>query len=119
MPISYKIDTARRLVVFRMSGHVTGQELLDSLRQLWAEPNHEAALPRLIDGTEVTSADVSAETVRAIAREWSGRLNARSALLATTSPVYGLLRMYELYADDPKCQVFTERAEALRWLADE
>jgi hypothetical protein len=124
MPVSYEIDRARGLVRFEFRDPASVAATLERLRELRADPALPARLDLLVD-LRGTPPDLpgSAE-LRAIASE-IGRLGGRErfgacALVASSDSVYGVSRMFAVYAEPSfgaSVQVFRELGEAEDWLA--
>lgn len=125
MPIIYRIDHERRLVIARGVGIFRRSDPFEYQQQVWSRPD-VAGYDELIDMSGVTEIDMSSpERMRQLA-ETSSRDDmpvgsARMAVVAPTDLSYGLARMYEAHrALQPHSTkdvgVFRTLAEALAFL---
>ena len=119
MPGAYTIDLARSLVLSRgWGGVVTDRELLAHVRALTADPRFAQHFHQLTDLREVTDFEVTASTIREMARLNPFGAGARRALVVTSHEVFGMVRMYQLLTDESpdELQIFWKTVDALRWL---
>ena len=126
MPIEYRIDHARRLVLAEGHGKVTDEEVFRYQREVWSRAD-VAGYDELID---MSGAREIAEGPRERMRELAGLSAAtdppaggsRFAIVAPQDLAYGIGRMYQSYRElnprsTKKVAVFRDREEALRWLS--
>ena len=120
MPISYSIDTRRRVILTRWEGVVTKAVAAAHWKQLFADP--EALIVRRtladlrgadvqISGAELM--ELSAEHIRPVSAggPW------RSAMIVDQPVLFGITRQFQSYAlIQDRSQVFTDEAAALEWL---
>ena len=119
MPISYRIDDARRRLYTRAEGLVTYAEMRAHVH---TELSPEAAAyGELIDCTGATT-NVSVGEIRQLASE-RRRVDERQrrpgpvAVVATNDLFFGMLRMYDALTETIRpIQVFRDVREAERWL---
>jgi hypothetical protein len=112
------IDAALECVVLQFTGEVTDADITGSAEHLVEHPDHAPEFRRLIDATRVEKVTASGESVREVARRWGPAITGRAALLAGSDASFAMMRMYELYVDDPRVRVFRARADAIRWLKE-
>jgi hypothetical protein len=119
MPISYRIDDARRRLYTRAEGLVTFAEMRVHVN---TELNPEAATySELIDCSNATT-NVTAAEIRQLAMErkkvdTQQRRPGPVAVVANNDVFFGMLRMYDALTDPIRpLQVFREAREAERWL---
>lgn len=122
--MAYHIDTSQPIWRITFSGTLSNrdlQELLNDARNLEkdksAVPNRLADL-RQLEAIEVGFSEMSS---LATARRSHTLPNAIKTALLTKGPVqFGIARMFQMLLEHPKIQVqvFSEEADALRWLAD-
>jgi hypothetical protein len=124
MPIEYRIDLARRLVVARATGVVTDDDVFGYQREVWSRPE-VAGFDELID-MSATERIVSPPPGRvhdlaalAVAMDTS-RTPSRFAIVAPQDVAYGLGRMFEinreLMSASKQVGVFRTLAEGLAFL---
>ena len=127
MPSDYSIDPAAGVVYIIGSGVLTDADLLDQRVRLRSDPAFQPAYCLLVDFTRVTTAQLSAETVRFLAHERITAPGVRRAIVLPTAAEsdpapqahpYGLSRMFQLSAEytGENVEVFTDLAEGRRWL---
>ena len=124
MPVAYEIDQARGLIRTRCIGNVTLEEVLGHFPTLAQDPGCPARLDVLLDLSEMTAMPEPYQ-LREISDE-IGRVSDRvrfdaCAIVAPSDVLYGLLRMFEVFAEKQfrtTC-VFREIGEAEAWLLAE
>ena len=122
MPFNYSIDADRSLVVVELTGSLTGDELLQLQGELLANPAFDPAMRQICDIRSGDVSGVSTDAVKLIAsRSIEGMVRGRRAIVASPGLCYGLSRMFSAYADadEDTTEVFSEMAEAWRWIGIE
>lgn len=123
MPISYRIDSKRQLILTRAWGVLTDAELLAHKERLLHDAAFDPRMPQLSDVREIERLDVTAAGVRAMvahdAANSERRNGHRMALVVPMDEAFGMARMYELMGQgqDGGVGVFRTLAEAEAWLA--
>jgi hypothetical protein len=122
MPITYEIDPAAGMIRLRFVDDVTLAETLEVLHALRADPATPARLDMLVDLRHTPGLPQSGQ-LRAIVGEL-GRVAPKlrwgaCALVASSDSVYGVSRMFAVYAESAfeRVQVFRGIEEAESWLA--
>ena len=122
MPIDYRIDPERRLILTHAWGVLTDADLLAHKERLLGDPALDPSLPELsdirgIDRLDVTQAGVAA-MVRHDAVHAARRPGHRMALVVPTGVTYGMARMYQSMGQGEEgVGVFRTLEEAEAWLA--
>lgn len=118
MPCSYTIDLARSLVLSRGWGVLTDGELLAHVRALTVDPRFVRHFHQLADLRDVTDVEVTASTVREMARLNPYGDGSRRAVVVTSDVLFGMARMYQILRDEPtdQLEIFRKLDDALRWL---
>jgi hypothetical protein len=124
MPVIYQIDQASKIIRTRCTGNVTIEEVLEHFRVLTQDPECPDRLDVLLDLSEQTSIperdnmDEVAETIRRIR---STVQFGACAIIACTDVLFGMLRMFEVFATDyfGAICVFRNKEEAEAWLASQ
>ena len=120
MPLSYAIDKQHRLVTSTASGVVTYSDITSHQSRLKNDPDFDPTFDQLVDGTAVTHIELTADNVRAIARQRLFAAGARQAIATGSEFAYGMARMFELYRDSAGTgrlvRVFNGREAAQEWL---
>ena len=125
MPIDYRIDPARRLVLASGRSTVTDDDVFGYQREVWSRADVEG-FDELVDMTAVEHIALpSVDRVQDLAH-LSAAMDTRSrpsrlAEIAPTDVAFGLGRMYQTHRElDPRSTkvvgVFRTRAEALAFL---
>ena len=125
MPIEYRIDHARRLVLAHGQGVVTHRDFYMYQRHVWSNPDVDG-YNELMDMTDVTTIDLSApENIRQLAELGADMDNpfmpSKLAILAPGDEAFGLGRMYQTHRSlaagaTKSVGVFRSRAEAFAFL---
>ena len=118
MPCSYTIDLTRALVLSRGWGVLTDGELLAHVRALTVDPRFVRNFYQLADLRDVADVEVSAATIREMARLNPYGDGSRRAVVVTSDVLFGMARMYQILRDEPtdQLEIFRELDAALRWL---
>ena len=115
----YEIDKERRLITSTASGVITLPEIWAHQEKLDKDPDFDPSFAQLLDVTQVTKLKLSSEDVRRVAESNSLSTNPRLAIVATSSLVYGMARMFQIFREmkgEEKTRVFRDRDEALAWV---
>ena len=115
----YEIDKERRLITSTASGVITLREVWAHQEKLGKDPDFDASFAQLLDVTQVTKLEIGSEDVRRIAESDSFSPNPRLAIVATSSLVFGMARMFQIFREmkgEEKTRVFRDRDEALAWV---
>jgi hypothetical protein len=121
MPVTYHIDAAKRLIHTRCVGPVTPEDVVAHFAILIEDPACPDWLDVLLDLSEMTSLpasdqlrDVASTIARIRARVQFGRC----AIIAPQDALFGMSRMFEVYAQDyfVTTQVFRAVHDGTRWL---
>jgi hypothetical protein len=125
MPIDYRIDHEKRLVLAYSFGKLTDDEILAYQQEVWSRID-VAGYNEMVDLTAVEEFDtLSASKMRIIAALGASMdsqdKSAKTAMLASPGLHYGMSRMYEVFrqlepATTRTVRTFVSREEALRWL---
>jgi hypothetical protein len=118
VPISYRIDEARKRIYTRGEGLVNYEDLRAHMFSEAGEP--AASYSELVDVSDATT-DVTPEEIRHLAsarraiaqRQQPGPV----AVVATDEMFFGMMRMYHMLTDQVRpLRVFSSVQEAERWL---
>lgn len=125
MPITYRIDHERKLVVARGYGVFVAGDIFGYQREVWSRED-VAGYDELVDMTHVAEVDLpSAQRIRDLASVAAGMdlrsSPSRFAIVAPTDLVFGLGRMFQVYREaEPRGSktvgVYRTMAEALAFL---
>lgn len=124
MPVRVWVDRAKGLIVLRLEGIVSADEIAREAAPLIEAPELSLLPLGLFDLTALTRFDGASEFIRHYAQRASrfidGRITgpARTAIAASQDGIFGLARMYELHRGDSpvEFEVFRSLPEAERWL---
>jgi hypothetical protein len=117
-PITYKIDLERKLVVTRIWGAATEDEVAEHNRSLRVDPQFDPHFRQLADMSGVTELLVSTKVIRDTAHDQYFAPGSRRAFVASDDAAFGLARMFALHAEGmgQTIHVFRDRAAAEKWL---
>ncbi len=121
MPVSFKIDKDRKLVICELFGDVVDEDGPALQRLIREDSDFDPAFSQLLDMTRITKMGVTAETVRTLAQTSVFSPNARRAFVAENAVVFGFARMFEMLRETKGgsgLRVFRSRVEALQWLSE-
>ena len=124
MPVTYQIDKANRIIRTRCTGAVTIEEVIDHFRALEQDSDCPDRVDVLLDLSEQTSIPKkeNLQEVTGQIRRIRGRVQfGACAIVASTDALYGMLRMFEVFAEQyfRKSCVFRTASEAEAWLASQ
>ena len=118
MPIFYRIDKARRLVLSTSSGAFTLADALSHQEKLSADPDFDPSFSQIADLTNSTQFDISPDEIRQLARRNIFSPQSRRALIVSNDLAFGLARMFEILREnlgESGIRVFRSLDEALNW----
>jgi hypothetical protein len=121
MPVSYVIETPRKLIRTACSGAVTFAEVMDHFRQLKEDPACTGHLDVLLDLREAESTPDS-DQLRTVNYQLAiVRPKAEfglCAIIASRDAMFGMMRMFGVFAEENfrAIRTFRELAEAETWL---
>jgi hypothetical protein len=119
MPASYTIDKEKKLVLLRMWGICTVNDVLWFREAIKTDPDFDPDFAELVDLTGVIKATLAPGEVRSLAGMVPFSTAARRALLSEDPLLFGLSRIYETLRSlrgDQHVRVFRKRDEAMAWL---
>jgi hypothetical protein len=122
VPVTYEIDRDAFLIRTTCSGHVIFDEVDAHFRELAVVWERTSPFDVLIDLTECTSLPSIWELRAVVSRvaDLGGRKSfGACAIVATREILYGVLRMFEVFAESKfgAIRVFRSKAEAESWLS--
>jgi hypothetical protein len=119
MPVFYKIDRERRLVMTTGMGVFTLADALAYQDKLSKDPEFDSGFSQLLDLTHVTEYAVEAEDIRKLAQRSIFSPKSRRAFLVTGDLAFGLGRMFGILREtvgEKGVRVFRNLDEALDWV---
>ena len=121
LPLFYKIDKQRKLVMTTGSGVLTMADSLAHQDRLSKDADFSREFSQLMDLTHVTGVALSTEDIRTLAKTAVFSPKSRRAILVDTDLKFGLARMFETFRDfhgEKGIRVFRNLDEALTWVLD-
>jgi hypothetical protein len=123
MPVTYELDAPKALVRTRCIGNVTLPEVIDHFQKLSEDPQCPDRLDVLLDLSQQTSIPKSSDLreVTHKIRSVRGRVQfGVCAIVATTDPLYGMLRMFQVFSEElfREAAVFRCLRDAENWLSE-
>ena len=122
MPITYRIDQARGLILTTASGTLTDEEVLELKASLVNDPHFKPGMKELADIRNIDRLDVSPAGIHAMVQHDAEHADAvashRLALVLPGDFAFGTGRMYEQLTGSTvdRVAVFRDMAEAEAWL---
>jgi hypothetical protein len=118
LPATYTIDPARRLVVTRIWGAATEDEIYDHGQRLRNDPQFRPDFRQLVDMSELTEIRVGSGVIRDASRNQFFSPGIRRAIVANSEASYGMARMYAIAseAEGQTIEVFRDKSSAEAWL---
>jgi hypothetical protein len=121
VPITYQIDTDKRTIRTKAIGNLTLQEVLDHFRTLEQDPQLSEHTDVFLDLSEVdslpetTQISTAAGELKRIHRKVQFNV---CAILACRPALFGMMRMFEMLAEDSfrVTRTFRVATEAEAWL---
>lgn len=124
MPVTYSIDTTRRLICTVCARPLTFSQVLDHFRELKEDPACSGRLDVLLNVSDVDLVPESYQIGAVAAAVLSIRDKVQfgaCAVVASRDAMFGMMRVFEVRAGDhfAAIHVFRETAEAEMWLASQ
>ena len=118
--IETTLDSARRLVVIRMTGAIRAGELLAAREGGRTNPVFPPGFRQLIDLGDATEFDLSSAAVESLASSSSVVPGTKRAIVAPRDLPYGMSRIFAVFAErhGHDVRVFRSLDEAMSWLDD-
>ncbi|HXJ16220.1 MAG TPA: hypothetical protein VNM68_03385 [Candidatus Polarisedimenticolia bacterium] len=117
MPYTFDFDHANRILRSRLSGRVTDAVLKDFFRIGSEHAARVQPSAGVVDLSEVTSFEVSAQTIEELAKlapalsNW----NPRRVVIASSPEIYGMMRMFEMQGEATRPDLHVVRTEREAW----
>jgi hypothetical protein len=121
MAIKYQIMKDKGLVVITTSGGTTSDEIKQSFEKMYADPEYVSEYDQLWDDAERTTV-FTLDDMRGMMRHfrlYKGDKSPKRAIVVSRADKYGMTRLFEMLmsiSSSTRIGVFSERAEALKWL---
>lgn len=119
MPVFYKIDKERRLVMSSGTGTFNKEYALSHQDRLLADLDFDPSFSQLLDFTHVAKIDLTAADVELLAVRNIFSPESRRAILVPNDLAFGFGRMYEILreaAGERGIRIFRSLEEALEWV---
>jgi hypothetical protein len=124
VPITYQIDLAKRTIRTKAVGYLTLQEVIDHFRTLKQDPQCPERADVFLDLSGVDSLPETSQislVVNELKRIRAKRRFEACAILATNDALFGMMRMFEVRAEDffRVTRTFRIATEAEAWLVSQ
>jgi hypothetical protein len=119
MPVFYKIDKERRLVLTSGSGTLTLADARAHQQELSKDPDFDCSFSQIADFTQFTKFDLSSDDIRQMAEMSLFSPQSRRAFIVPNDFAYGLGRMFQILRDlagEKGIHVCRSLEEALDWV---
>ena len=119
MSVSYRIDSAQKIVYTAFDGAVTDHEILSHARDILSDPAIDSSFVELISAATSSMEAVTGPGIREVAHllESSNAVQ-KLGIVVSQDVEFGLARMVELSAGESviEISVFREQVDARSWL---
>jgi hypothetical protein len=122
MPLTYRIDAGRNLVLTTGTGVLTDEDVLAHKRALIEDPAFVTGMRELSDVRAVEELRVTPDGVRLMVgldeKHARARAGCKLAIVAGQPLIFGMARMYQQSAEPSVSDVgvFKDHTQALAWL---
>jgi hypothetical protein len=118
MPFSHRIDRDQGVIVTRLWGVVTSEQLDEHRRAVLMDPAFDPGFRLLADMRGLTTLDIPSDRIRYAAERSVLRGGRHRAIVAASPEQYGVARMYATWAQlaGDWVEVFRDWESAARWL---
>jgi hypothetical protein len=117
MPYTFEFDLTNGVLRCRLRGLVTDETLRDFFRTGADYALHTQPIAGIVDLSEVTSFEVSAEAILEVAN--SNPVlpdpNLRRIIIAPSPETYGMMRMFEIHGEKKRPNLNLVRTESEAW----
>jgi hypothetical protein len=96
MPVCYKIDKDRRLVITTGYGVVTRQDIEEHQRSLWMDPDFSCTFSQLADFSRMARMELNAVDMHSFSKRNIFAPDARRAVIVPNDVAFGLARLFEI-----------------------
>jgi hypothetical protein len=117
------VDIQKNLTVFTCKGKISADEIMKTIKSFYGStPSRNI----IWDSTEADLSSLKGDEIRSLANyvKWiaHSREGGKSAIVSPKNASYGVVRMYqsyaEIYAQISNVEVFRSRLEADRWVSE-
>ncbi|MBN2003944.1 MAG: hypothetical protein JXA21_11370 [Anaerolineae bacterium] len=123
MAIKYRIDQMMSIVYVNLTGEVSDAEFTNAIEMLLHDPKYCPGIDSMIDFRAIERFDVSPQTIHQALAIVSNTLDDypypwRMAIVAPSSHVYGISRVYQILREGSmeEVGVFRDAESAREWL---
>jgi hypothetical protein len=118
MPATYAIDSKQQLVISRLWGAVTEDEVHDHNRRLRSDPAFVPSYRQLVDMTGITEIKVGTGLINETSLDQFFAPGTRRAFIASSDAAFGMARMFALRAEGlgQVIEVFRDADKGREWL---
>ena len=101
--MQFTIDAAQQVVIVTFAGEISDADLMGIGSGTKAHPQFDPSFSEIVDFSGVTGGDVSTSAIQRLARQKSiFKLASKRVVIAPQPHLYGLTRMFEVYAEQTK-----------------
>ena len=122
MSVTYRIDSAQKVLYTTYEGEVTDQQFLQHARDIESDPEIDSSFVELIQANTTSMDGVTSAGVRQTGRALrASSVIRRIAIVAPRDVEFGVARMVAILAAESQIEVqpFRAQAEARSWLGIE
>jgi hypothetical protein len=117
MPYDFEFDSANRILRCRLSGLVTDEVLQEFFQAGSQHARRTHPTAGVVDFSEVTALEVSAETIRQIAKSLPAFSDPglQRVIVAPTPHLYGMMRMFATQGEEIRPNLHVVHSEKEAW----
>ena len=123
MGITTQIDGERNLRIHKVTGALTFDELIGTLKEVYSEPDFDPDMNSLWDVREADLSSFETPDIHNlrnfVGKHWGTGGRSKAAIVVLGDLDFGISRMYEFYLQaksSSEVQVFRDYDEALSWV---
>jgi len=118
VPASYSIDVDRKIVMTRIWGAATEDEIRDHGQRLRNDPEFRPEFRQLVDMSDLTEIKVGSGLIMNASRNQFFSPGVRRAVVANSDAAFGMARMYAIASENAgqTIEVFRDKKAAEAWL---
>ncbi len=118
MPMSFKIDPARKTILTTVWDDLTEEDVREHQERLMHDPQFNPEYSELVDATGLKTIRLTALSTDRLVRSRPFGHSAKCAVIAESDLAFGISRMIELHCEEKGIPFrgFRKRAEAEAWL---
>jgi len=118
MPVDYKIEADKRLVIVRYYGHLKLEEVIAIRQKGASDPDFDPAYNIIDDISAVESSDINYEMIQRVAAQSVAKKGVRRALIVQTDLQRGMAKIYKVLSESVghHFEIFEDYKAGMDWV---